>query len=208
MPICHSHKFVFVHVPKCGGTTITRALIDSGIKLEFHGRATETQMVKYRSEWLHHITADCLREHLTPAVWEEYQTFAVVRNPWDLLVSYYFYHQKKFTDPNWKGTLPPNIFAPTRTFREWFWVSQLIPQCSYYICDDRANKIVKYIGRFERLDEDYFKIASTLGFTKVRPLPRLNASVHGGYRTYYDRAMRKRVEDVFRDDIRLFNYKF
>ena len=61
----HSQNFVFVHVPKTGGTSIREAL---GMSTSYHFTACEI--------W-----------HMFPDLWNKF-SFAFVRNPWDRLVSY------------------------------------------------------------------------------------------------------------------------
>jgi hypothetical protein len=78
-PICYSPflKYVFIHIPKCAGSSIHRAL---GV---LHAqRSLPVGKPKYHK----HAKAATVREVLGPA-WNECFKFAFIRNPWDLMVS-------------------------------------------------------------------------------------------------------------------------
>jgi len=80
-PICYSPflKYVFIHIPKCAGSSIHRAL---GV---LHAeRSLQVGKPKYHK----HAKAAKVREVLGPA-WNECFKFAFIRNPWDLMVSSY-----------------------------------------------------------------------------------------------------------------------
>jgi len=100
MLISHRHGFAFIHVPKTGGTSVARALwrhadhADGywanrclaliGIHVNHYAPVA---MRKFRP----HTPAEELRRNLPAGVFEGLFTFAFVRNPWDLLVSYYHF---------------------------------------------------------------------------------------------------------------------
>jgi hypothetical protein len=82
--ISHEHKFIFVHVPKTGGTSIESLLDLSGAK---------------------HNTARQYRNFF-PDVWKRYFSFAFVRNPWDRVLSFYMF-RKQVRQLGPEGTLKP-----------------------------------------------------------------------------------------------------
>ena len=69
--ISHKHKFIFLHIPKCAGTSI-------GEKLNSHF----DELWTYSGFKIHHddLTEDILKEDFV---------FTIVRNPWDRLYSQY-----------------------------------------------------------------------------------------------------------------------
>ena len=84
--IDHKHKFIFIHIPKCGGVSVEKHLGWGGVR----HHTMEFYMKKYAGLNL-----------------DEYYKFTFVRNPWIRLVSWYFYHIKKF-----ETSYP-------RDFKEW-----------------------------------------------------------------------------------------
>ena len=70
MPLSKDNNLIFVHIPKNAGTTIQETF-----KMEQAGG---------------HQTALQLQEKY-PLLWESYTSFCIVRNPWDRMVSNYYY---------------------------------------------------------------------------------------------------------------------
>lgn len=64
---------VFIHIPKCGGTSLTQAL---GQRIKLHDTAVE----RYNK--------------LGAARWEDVYSFSVVRHPFDRTVSFYTFHSQ------------------------------------------------------------------------------------------------------------------
>ena len=71
--VSHKHKFVFLHIPKCAGTSI-------GEKLNSHF----DELWTYSGFKIHH-------DDLTEDILKNYFVFTIVRNPWDRLYSQYKY---------------------------------------------------------------------------------------------------------------------
>jgi hypothetical protein len=87
----------------------------------------------------------------------------------------------------------PDMFERLRT-----------PQVHYLTADGRQ---VDFIGRTESLEDDLAQVFSRLG-RATPPLPHENVGSSGDYRTHYTPAMRRRVAEVFADDIDAFGYEF
>ena len=87
MIISHKHKFVFVSVPKTGCCSVRHAL--NGF--------SDVKIVNSRNHPLRvHGPLVSLREYFTKEGWEwdKYIKLAGCRNPWDRIVSDYFYQIK------------------------------------------------------------------------------------------------------------------
>jgi chondroitin 4-sulfotransferase 11 len=66
---------------------------------------------------------------------------------------------------------------------------------------------VDFIGRFERIQEDFGVISRRLGMEIE--LPHLNKSnLSGVYRDAYSERMRKIVGEIYELDARIFEYDF
>jgi hypothetical protein len=113
-----------------------------------------------------------------------------VRNPWERLVSGFFYYkkQKKFND---------------RTFDEFIrqsnWHTLTKPQTAYF---DDSTKIL----RFENLEEDFSAIQKF--FNHESGLPKANKSQHDSYQKYYTDELAEIVAQRHKTDIEMFGYKF
>ncbi len=74
-----SDDIIFVHIPRCGGTSIRSALA-----------APEHFKTAIPTAAKSHDTAAQAREIIGQDAWDRAWTFTVVRNPWDRLISLYY----------------------------------------------------------------------------------------------------------------------
>ncbi len=97
MIISRARRFIFVHVPKTGGTAFTLAYEARAAKEDIligdtpkaRARAGRWKGVKTAGRvWKHATLADVVGLVSQQEI-EDFQTVALVRNPWDRLVSYY-----------------------------------------------------------------------------------------------------------------------
>jgi hypothetical protein len=224
--ISHEHKAIFVHVPKTGGQSIERVFLDLH-GLDWDRRRAlglgQNEDPRRGPRSLAHLRAwqyvAC--GHVTREQFDNYFRFAFVRNPWDRLVSEYRYRRvaRHMGFAAWlRRSLPVT--------REWSdHVDHLVPQCEYLYDADGAC-LVDFVGRFERLADDFGVVRQRLGLPDV-PLPHVNASARTRrrpttierirnmayarrthYTEYYDRRSAALVRDVYRDDIETFGYEF
>ena len=104
MIISHSRKFIFIHLEKCGGTSVETALqpylawddlilgsTDFGESLQslYINRYGE-DAVKNNMLWKH-SSANQIYNYLGARRWNKYKKISVVRNPFDLMRSLYAY---------------------------------------------------------------------------------------------------------------------
>ncbi len=214
MPISHSRRGLFVHVPKTGGTSVEVALGMHGPWQDenrdiLYGLVRSEDLLERRfgSAFLQHLTIHELREVVTADAANPYFSFSFVRNPWDRMVS--VYHR---TDPHLRaharglgvelaGLSFPEFLARTEGLRH----AHLRDQADY-ICDDSGRTVVDFVGRFETLAADFKTVCNRLQTEAA--LPHVNVSTHEGYRSYYDEASRALVERRFLRDVDLFGYRF
>ncbi len=155
-----------------------------------------------------HLPASVLQCFLTPAVWSEYFTFALVRNPWDALVSTYSYQQHVLDDT--VRAQNPEMDAILRRcdgFSDFVRAYPLIRgDMTSFITDERGNQLVDFVGRYETLPEDFAYVCGRLGIDT--PLVHVNRSKHAAYRDHYTAETRALVERYFARDIARFGYRF
>lgn len=96
MLISNSHRFIYVHLHKCAGSSVEFALSDT---LEWNDLLLgstpygERLMKLYSPLFgLHkHSTAMQVRDKVGAALWQSYYSFSTVRNPYTLATSQYTY---------------------------------------------------------------------------------------------------------------------
>jgi chondroitin 4-sulfotransferase 11 len=178
---------IFVHINKTGGSSIEAAL-----KLPFQ-----------------HRTALELREQLGPRRWSERFSFAFVRNPWDKVASHYFYRVK--TNQTGLGAKRVSFDEwVTRAYGErdpaWYDQPRMFMAQVDWITDRNGVVLVDYIGRFERLAQDFATVCQRIGRSAV--LPHLKRTSERDYRALYSTETAAIISARFAADIDRFGYSF
>jgi len=71
-----SNRFVFIHIPRTGGDSLTAAFQ--------HHLAISRDMYQWK-----HARASSVRATLVSEQWDHAEKFTVIRHPWDMVVSWY-----------------------------------------------------------------------------------------------------------------------
>jgi len=201
-------KFIFTHVPKCAGKSITNHLFDFLIKKGdnfFHLGCSGD--FKNRI----HVPVFKINEILKKyslGKHEEYFNFAFVRNPWDRLVSYYFF--KKFYQYHKTTTLEDfinfSLNENIKTIRGFNFIDGVSQK--EMISDILGNVSVNYIGRFEYLNQDLKEIYDHLGIKTQNKLSHINKTNHEDYRKYYTDKLIEKVNTLYKEEIDFFGFDF
>jgi hypothetical protein len=125
-----------------------------------------------------------------------------VRNPWDRIVSRYAHLLRS------KDRRRHTFISELETFEDFLkWEIERGGANQFpYVTDARGKLIVDFVGRYERLAEDFATVCARL---KIKSeLPHANVSEHRDYRTYYTAETREFVAKECRRDIEMFHYDF
>lgn len=178
--ICHKHKCIFIHVPKTGGTSIEWALQNKKVPIEQK-----------------HKTSNEICE-LHPVAWEQYFKFTVVRNPWDWLVSWYYW-RKLVKKMSFKEFLLNYNLS-----KKYDYLPDVINFTNYLTIDDKL--VMDRTCRFENLQHDFPVVCDELNINAT--LPHKNKTNHKHYTEYYDDETRTIVAEKYAKDIEYFGYRF
>lgn len=185
-----SRKFVFIHVPKAAGTSVTNALSkyttykDLEIGGTHFGERIQSAY-KDRFGLSKHSSASAVRDIMGQNEWDNMYKFSIVRNPYDRVISTYKFLLK------WEGTPEPvklklasfkdlseyvlsdmweESDGPDSIFRpQVFWLTDI---------KDRSKLIVDFFGKLESLDQDLAYIKSKIEGVDImeEKTPKLNVT--------------------------------
>jgi hypothetical protein len=189
--VFRDHGHMMFHVPKAAGTSIAYTL--------------------YGMDVNHHRAADAQR--IAPTLFRSLFTFGFVRNPYDRLVSSFYFMKSGGTADRPLGTR----FDPRVTnmdFRElvllWLptqdpWHTNPLWAAQHsFLCDRRGTVLVDFVGRYEDLERDFSELVRLIGSQATLQVRNRN-----GLRDYhkeYDEATRAAVYDFYRTDFSVFGY--
>lgn len=211
MLLSYSPGFIFIHIEKAAGSSIQQALrpltpqqpgSHLRRRLAWLGPLNRIGGLYRALQFPEHATAREVKRCLPAAEYNRLFKFAFVRNPWDRLVSRYAHLLRS------KDRHRHKFISRLERFEDFLdWEIQRDSAFQHpYVTDEKGNQIVDFIGRYERLEEDFAKACARLNLKAE--LPRANVSEHRDYRTYYTPQTRDFVAKVFQRDIELFHYNF
>jgi hypothetical protein len=211
------HKILFVHIAKTGGTSIRAALKrlhwTDPYAIPIHLVNGLTRVLKYRTgaKFPRHAKAIAAYENIGEPFWSQLFKFVFVRNPWDLQVSSWHHLQRVPNAPtdqfdDFEAFLR-HKFDRDRPFEYYFEASRQIQ--SHYLTDLDGRIIVDFVGRFERLHQDFEEACRRGGIPQITlPHRRHSRERKKDYRIYYDDVTAQLVADHYAEDIRRFGYTF
>lgn len=202
--ISYKYKCIFIHITKCGGTTI-----DCVFRNKFfgHGKA-----IQYKNGTPHlndnTIGSGPITQYNDSAnFFDEFFKFTFVRNPWDRIVSFYFYHKQRNFDYYDFNKISFKKFTLNYLYTQPMQTPLNINQCIDWITDENGNILIDFIGKFENFQEDFNIICDKIGIPR-QELPHKNKSKHKHYTEYYDDETRSIVAEKYAKDIEYFGYEF
>lgn len=214
MIISPGRRFIFVHIPKTGGTSLAYALDDRAMKDDILiGDTPKAQRRKRRLQgaetagrlWKHSTLAD-VEGLVSRQDMADFFVFTLVRNPWDRLVSYYHWLQGQgFNHPavHLAKTVGFSAFLNAPTTQ----ASVAAHHYASYLTDTAGRNHADLFVRIEQADSDLQPFWDHVGFRMA--LPVLNQSArHKDYRRYYSDADAALVARLCAGDIAGSGYRF
>jgi len=211
--ISHEYKCIFVEVPKTGSTSV-RVILGKAWKPHLNLWQIKNQLETYWTRYggrknrilasLYLLLPEERRKEIGRKQFETYFKFGFVRNPWDRVVSLYERTEAvqlrdrmtfdEFVDWIHYSSATCVHSSPHRYQLDWF-------------VDPNGNVLADFIGKFERLDEDWAFVAKKLGVTENLPHQRANPRTRH-YTEYYTPRTRDIIANKFKVDIERFDYEF
>lgn len=172
--ISHSHRCVFVHIPKCGGQSVERIFIED-CGLTWEGRAPLLLRPNDNPDAgpprLAHLTyRDYLRYgYADGALMREYFVFSVVRNPYARALSLYRYLRYDASMP-FAEFVVDVLCWQVKNKGDMYWF--MSPQFEY-VCDAKGLIGVDQWVRLEDIDDKLPALLQKVGVS-VSQIPHAN----------------------------------
>lgn len=204
MLVSEQRKFVFVHVFKTGGTSVKRVL--------------RRYAMPAWQEWANVVLKRVgvpqfgprgypdhqpVRELIETLGWEAYRryfSFAFVRNPWDWEISHYQHILRVASHPSHREVEQLGSFEE---YLRWRCDGRFQLQSDLLTHEDKLA--VDFVGRYERLTEDFAEVCRRLGI-RAR-LPRLNAHPRAPVSIGYTERTADWIRTTYQRDIEWFGYE-
>ena len=209
--VSHRYKFIYFKNLKVAGTSVEsffgQFCVDPSKKYTYQGQADQ-QISKYGilggrgggkgNQWMRHKSAKKVKRDLGSQKFNSYFKFCVVRNPWDKVVSQFF-----FANPGKNSVSAFNRHIARKNIGTKNWGAHTLndkPICDYYI-------------RFENLESGIKEVCRKLGIKpdlanfpqfKSQYRPRARKDYHSMYST----KTRKLIRERHKKEIQYFGYKY
>lgn len=249
MLISHRKKFIFTKTGKTAGTSVEsyfeKDCMPEGDWQESHTRdeyVSEFGIIGYRGEslkkdsckWYNHMSAKKIRQQIGEDIWNSYYKFTVIRNPFDKLISSFYYDNRN-------GRKQKRNYSYSQKLKSW--VKSLLGKTSptskiqkaqensdieyfrHWLIETKGNKskpgdrdrylingeeCIDYFIRFENLFEGINHVCNQLSIPfEPSRLPKFKMGIRNNIipvRDYYDHETEKIVRKLFSYEINRFGY--
>ncbi|MCV2882903.1 sulfotransferase family protein [Actibacterium sp. XHP0104] len=214
MIISRKRSFIFVHIPKTGGTSMALALESRAAADDILiGDTPKAQKRRHRLReaqtagrlWKHSRLAD-VAGLIQPDEMAAFFVFTMVRNPWDRMVSYYHWARaQRFDHP--AITLAQSLDFTGFLNHPHTRASLAADGAAGYVTAPDGHERCDAFVRLEHLETDLAPVEAHLGFRLN--LPHVNRSARqGDYHGHYRPDDAALVADLCATDIARFGYRF
>jgi hypothetical protein len=214
MIISHEHQFIFIKTKKTAGTSIEIALSkicgdediitpilpeDESIRTALGYRGPQNYIFSGSQLFYNHIPACDIHALVGDDVWNTYFTFCFERNPWDKVISWYFFRHQ--TEPR------PSISEFIRSAE----TGSFGNPGGFDLYSISGHIAVDRVCLYEHINEEIEYIQNLLNLPDIPALPTAKSRFRRDRRSYREvlgNEDRSAVERLFAREIAHFGYAF
>jgi hypothetical protein len=224
MIICHKYKFIFIKTRKTAGTSIDLALSsfcdqndiialraqndelgkfyipsqNSEISLKYYGMSDVWRYIRHgrKKVFRAHSSASFIKDNISPDIWDSYFKFCFERNPWDKVISDYYWnlHMRRIGNAN---------------LHEFVMCNKMVSDFGKYTINNEIA--VDFIGKYENLEQDLEFVRDKLRLPDKIDLPYAKSGIRKDYSPYqkvFSEEERRKITEVFSKEICTLGYSF
>lgn len=224
--ISHKHRCIFIHIPKCAGSSIeTKLCQDQGLSIldpdhraliDFEPFTVSKALALYQPRQIKSLMRriryftrqKSYGSYYSPAssyAYHHYFKFAFVRTPWSRVYSWYKNVMRDINHQNVYKVPPDCSFSD---FVKYHHHHPALRSQMHWLTDSSGEIAIDYIGKFHHLSRDFSKICKQLGI-KNHDLPKKKyTGTSESYLDAYDPQSKKIIADRYAEEIEYFKFNF
>lgn len=217
MLISHSNKFIFVKTKKTAGSTVENVLVNNffdmsqdvctGSKIDDTPRVNIGPKLPNQPDG--HRPWHMIRDLVGDQVWNDYTTFTVERNPWEKVVSEFYWKTEREPQLKQYSDDQSNFeYFVDKVLGSWYAAPQ---DWELYGMGDQL--MVDHVIQYNQLAEQFTSLMNHLGVNITQEMVT-GTKMKSGYRKkhytelFTDQRHIDKVATMFHQEISFFNYQF
>lgn len=192
---CDRRKIIFTHPPKCGGTSF-----ESYLKFNNDKRYKHASLIEH----LCTIKSLGLDD-------KQFTKISVIRNPWERVASHFFHIKKRqYFFPDYENKIDDSSFFLFIKNMQNGTLPNVSKNCTFFMYDQNHKFDIDIVIKYENYIDDFISCLNKIGIKINRfEIPHeKKCAFPYNYKEMYCSSTKKIVEEIFKEDIELFKYKF
>ena len=194
MVICHEKRCIYIHIPKTAGTSVEHFLRDGGLN------SIELLGVRGGRSTHHYTTMEI--KNMFPESFLSYYKFSIIRNPYDRLLSEYYWKYSNNKTKDEFLDFVADIMIKNKYFSNIYY-DHFIPQYVFLYNKSVKKLLVNQLFKYEDLEwvAGYLKRKLKISVD----FPNLNKSKNE-IKEDWSCIQREKIYNLYKKDFELFSY--